>query len=393
MSEAMPPLFSVDPAAEPGPFGLVILPLVAGAAAVFLLLPRPKAYPALWGGLAGAAALALAGWLVVGVGGFSVEAFLFYVFSGLAVVFGVLLVTQRKPARAALSFTMVVLSTCGLFLLLAAPFLMAATIIIYAGAIIVTFLFVLMLAQQEGPSDADARSREPLLAVAVGFVLLGALLYVLQLQWNGQHDDEGRALDQLLHNTAEARAGLKNGDDVRDGYTYRKAIFQPLTAAIEETEKKADALPRGEAETADVRRQRETLTSRLNALKARRDQLSGPLDALPPNASADEAKAALGKVETALYQARQQHGWPRPNEELPLSTYSGPPPNLKTDDLRVDAEAGGRPFMPADNPAALGQSLFTDYLLPVELGGFLLLVAVIGAVAIAQRRPTPERPS
>ena len=41
---------------------------------------------------------------------------------------------------------MVVLSTCGLFLLNAAPFLMAGTVIIYAGAIIVTFLFVLMLA-------------------------------------------------------------------------------------------------------------------------------------------------------------------------------------------------------------------------------------------------------
>ena len=56
---------------------------------------------------------------------------------------------------------------------------MAATIIIYAGAIIVTFLFVLMLAQQEGPSDADQRSREPQLATAAGAVLLIALLYVL----------------------------------------------------------------------------------------------------------------------------------------------------------------------------------------------------------------------
>ena len=59
-----------------------------------------------------------------------------------------MLVTQQNPARAALSFALVVLSTCGLFLLLAAPFLMAATIVIYAGAIVVTFLFVIMLAQQ-----------------------------------------------------------------------------------------------------------------------------------------------------------------------------------------------------------------------------------------------------
>src|SRR5207344_2657446 len=106
----------------------------------------------------------------------TVEAFLFYGFSGLAVVFAALMITSRNPARSALAFAVVVLSTCGLFLLLAAPFLMAATIVIYAGAIIVTFLFVLMLAQQEGLSDADARSREPLLATLAGFALLGVLL-------------------------------------------------------------------------------------------------------------------------------------------------------------------------------------------------------------------------
>ena len=42
--------------------------------------------------------------------------------------------------------------------------------------------------------------------------------------------------------------------------------------------------------------------------------------------------------------------------------------------------------MPAENVAYLGRSLFTDFLLPVELGGTLLLVAAIGAIAIATRR-------
>jgi NADH:ubiquinone oxidoreductase subunit 6 (subunit J) len=387
----MPPTFAAD---FPGPFGLAILPLLAGAAAVFLLLPRPKAYPALWGGLAGAAALALAGWLVVGVGGFSVEAFLFYIFSGLAVVFGVLLVTQRKPARAALSFTMVVLSTCGLFLLLAAPFLMAATIIIYAGAIIVTFLFVLMLAQQEGPSDADARSREPLLAVAVGFVLLGALLYVLQLQWNGQHDEEGRVYDALLAATADAKRKLPDDVDGRED-DFRRQALKPLIEALKSIdERKKENSERPPAEDplrARLAKLQTQLEGRYDDALMRKEEAK---DAPTPAPTAREkVLAALGRVEEGVYQARQQHGWPRPNEALPLSNYSGPPPNLKADDLRVDAEAGGRPYMPADNPAYLGQSLFTDYLLPVELGGFLLLVAVIGAVAIAQRRPTPERPS
>jgi NADH:ubiquinone oxidoreductase subunit 6 (subunit J) len=50
-----------------------------------------------------------------------------------------------------------------------------------------------------------------------------------------------------------------------------------------------------------------------------------------------------------------------------------------------------RPAMPAENAAYLGRSLFTDYLLPVELGGTLLLVAAIGAVAIAHRRAAAGR--
>ena len=45
-----------------------------------------------------------------------------------------------------------------------------------------------------------------------------------------------------------------------------------------------------------------------------------------------------------------------------------------------------RPELPHENTAYLGRALFTDYLLAVELGGTLLLVATIGAIAIASRR-------
>jgi len=45
-----------------------------------------------------------------------------------------------------------------------------------------------------------------------------------------------------------------------------------------------------------------------------------------------------------------------------------------------------RPALPAENVSALGRTLFTDYLLPVELAGTLLLVATVGAIAIAGRR-------
>src|SRR5438270_4458559 len=176
-------LFAFFRLEEGWPLG-VLASCVAGAAGVFLLLPRPRAHrAAVVGALLAGPALLAGAILLVRTRVFSAETVLFYTFSALAIGSGVLLVTQRNPARAALSFALVVLSTCGLFLLLAAPFLMAATIIIYAGAIIVTFLFVLMLASQAGITDADARTREPLLATALGFLLLGCLVYVLQLSY------------------------------------------------------------------------------------------------------------------------------------------------------------------------------------------------------------------
>jgi len=75
---------------------------------------------------------------------------------------------------------------------------------------------------------------------------------------------------------------------------------------------------------------------------------------------------------------------------VPLSDQSGPAANEPPEYLRYDEQ--GRPRVPHDNAAYLGRSLFTDYLLPVELGGVLLLVATVGAIAIAHRLE-PERPA
>ena len=89
--------------------------------------------------------------------------------------------SRNSPHTLRMTNAFVILSTCGLFLLLAAPFLMAATIIIYAGAIIVTFLFVLMLSHADGPSDENDRTREPLLGSLAGFAFAGLVLFALYL--------------------------------------------------------------------------------------------------------------------------------------------------------------------------------------------------------------------
>uniref|UniRef100_A0A7C2NXN2 NADH-quinone oxidoreductase subunit J n=1 Tax=Schlesneria paludicola TaxID=360056 RepID=A0A7C2NXN2_9PLAN len=160
----------------------LLIPLVLGGLAVWLLLPRDGVRAWALGGVCGLVALgALARHFAPPVDD-SVHNVLFYLFGGGAVVVGTLMITDRNPVYAALWFALVTLCTCGLFLLNSAPFLAAATVIVYAGAIVVTFLFVIMLAQQAGAAGYDRRAFQPELAVIGGCLVLGALLYTLQ-EW------------------------------------------------------------------------------------------------------------------------------------------------------------------------------------------------------------------
>ncbi len=172
-----------------GQYWYVLLAPLLGMIAIYLLLPKARQSNTLLGAVLGAAALILAGTILVQLEVVWVESLLFYAFAAIAILGGSSLITHSQPVRAALSFALVILSTCGLFLLLGAPFLMAATIIVYAGAIIVTFLFVIMLAQQTGMSNADHRSREPLLATLASFVLVASLFCVLRANYNSREID------------------------------------------------------------------------------------------------------------------------------------------------------------------------------------------------------------
>jgi NADH-quinone oxidoreductase subunit J len=156
--------------------------LVILAAGVWWLMPpapsRPKAVGLLLA-LAGTALLAVR---LHAAAGPLLETILFFVFAAAAIVCAILMITNRNPVYSALWFALVTLSTCGLFMLQFAPFLAAATVIIYAGAIVVTFVFVIMLAQQSGAAAYDQRSRQPFVATVAAFVVLGALLGTLDVR-------------------------------------------------------------------------------------------------------------------------------------------------------------------------------------------------------------------
>jgi NADH:ubiquinone oxidoreductase subunit 6 (subunit J) len=323
-----------------------LVPSAVGFLGIYLLLPRLDRPYRLLGAAAGGAGLLLAGLFLLKNEAALPETILFYAFSALAILGGGMMLAQHNPVHAALSFALVVLSTCGLFLLLAAPFLMAATIIVYAGAIVVTFLFVIMLAQQAGLTSADQRSREPFLACVAGFVLLTALLSVLQKTY------DSRKIDALL-SKIQALAQAKTAKDVNRvlGAPAERPIGKLTPPFFEEIEKEFPQFQSMQA------------TMLLNQKP------------MPVTKLAAFFKEFAEQVE----RARNRIAALQPPADLPLSPFSGLPPNK---DLPKDKVS---PELPAPNVAGLGRTLFADYLLAVELAGVLLLVASIGAIAIAAR--------
>ncbi len=380
-------------------YGAVLVAAVLGLLAVYLLLPRVRRYPAALGALVGVAALVLAGWWLIRPEPVLVETVLFYIFAGLAILFGGLMITQVSPVRAALCFAMVILNTCGLFLLQAAPFLMAATIIIYAGAIIVTFLFVIMLAQQSGLDSADMRSREPLLACVAGFVLLAALLCVLQRDYgptgnpdllarvNKYLDDDADGEKQHFNSSHELSSKIneytKRIETALKASTpdeLKKALVETDTGDLVWVDKFQKIVKALESAPPNARNYKNTIVDELGEVNQpdKVKELDDPDSAKQTQA---EIQDHLKNVIPLVWRLQNEVlGHLIPDSRDKLSRFSGPPMDEAPRDVH------GRAKMPADNVAALGRSLFSDYLVGVELAATLLLVASIGAIVIAGRK-------
>jgi len=107
------------------------------------------------------------------------EAILFFVFAGLAVLGAVSLIVQRHPIHSALSLVVVMVALASLYLLLGAEFIAAVQVIVYAGAIMVLFVFVIMLLNA-GEEERTSFSRMAKYAgMPAGLVLLVLLAAVM----------------------------------------------------------------------------------------------------------------------------------------------------------------------------------------------------------------------
>ncbi len=101
---------------------------------------------------------------------------LFYFLAGLTVLFALGVVLFKNPVHSALSLLATFVTVAMLFIFSHAEFLGAVQLMVYAGGIMVLFLFVIMLARTEGIQSEAAFLSNMAPAAVVGGVLLGALI-------------------------------------------------------------------------------------------------------------------------------------------------------------------------------------------------------------------------
>ena len=154
------------------------------------------------------------------------ELVLFYLLGGLAVAGSALVIGQRNPMYSVLLLVVSFAALAGLYIQLDAPFVAVAQIIIYAGAIMVLFLFVVMLlnAPHETGTSGDLLHhpiRQP------GIIKIGgalSLLIVVELAW------------ALLSARMDVPVGAgSDGEAISSVQTLGRVLFTDYMFAFEAT--------------------------------------------------------------------------------------------------------------------------------------------------------------
>lgn len=110
------------------------------------------------------------------------DAMLFLTFAAIAVICAINLVLQTHPIASALSLVGVMGSLAVLYLLLGGEFIAAVQLIVYAGAIMVLFVFVIMLLNAAAEKKTKKPALRAVVAVPLVFSFLALVAYLLQTQ-------------------------------------------------------------------------------------------------------------------------------------------------------------------------------------------------------------------
>jgi len=106
------------------------------------------------------------------------SALMFYLFSAVAVLSGLLVITARNPVHSVLFLILAFFNAAGLFVLLGAEFLAMILVVVYVGAVAVLFLFVVMMLDIDFASLRSGMRQHIALGLAVGLILLCELVFI-----------------------------------------------------------------------------------------------------------------------------------------------------------------------------------------------------------------------
>ena len=101
--------------------------------------------------------------------------YFFYFFCTLALVSALLVVVNRNPVNSAMFMILTLLSIAGMFALPEAYFLAILQVLVYAGALMVLFLFIIMLIDVEGSMKRSTARRTIVAAVLSGLIMVAAV--------------------------------------------------------------------------------------------------------------------------------------------------------------------------------------------------------------------------
>src|ERR1044072_2582969 len=113
------------------------------------------------------------------------ETALFYAFGAVLLLSGIRVITARNPVHAALFLVVAFFTAAGIWLLLRAEFLAIALVVVYVGAVMVLFLFVVMMLDINLERVREGFWRNLPLALVVGVIMVLEMVTVLAYRYWG----------------------------------------------------------------------------------------------------------------------------------------------------------------------------------------------------------------
>ena len=312
------------------------------------------------------------------------ETILFYAFAAVAALAGGLAVSRKNAVASACWLVVMFFGLAGIYVLLEAYFVAAVQILVYAGAIMVLFLFVIMLldlrsSQLASHSGPKLRVMGVLLAVAFTVAVIHAL---------HRSSLDPKIADRV---TAVLRLPAPPTPDPKDPMDVPVPLPAPAPVDVELHEIVPVAAPSdlGQAPGegwGDRAYQGDVSLAPSGASKS--STLLGVTISPDGALKVTMFDAAARKTAELALAGSNSVAPPSPNVGTQMLTYQVPSVPGATIDVIVnrgglESRLGGGPD---GSPRAIGKAIFEDWLLPFEIVSLLLTGAIFGAVVLTKRR-------